>query len=542
MPVALREHFFWKSLPEGEISPLFVPDTGVLRQILMIAIITPWAFVGFESITHSAEEFRFPAGSLMGIFRAAIIVTTLLYAAVFLLSVSVYPDRYGSWTEYIGDLGNLQGIEGLPAFYAAYTCLGNTGIVILLLALLGLVFSSIIGNMTSLSRLFYALSGDRVLPARYKSLTRDGIPARALFLVFLLSLPVMFVGRTAVSWIVDVTTVGAIILYGFASAAALALARTKNDRQMILSGALGLGIMIVYGILTVIESLAGAGGLPRESQLIFIVWSVLGLLCFRVVMIRDHGKRFGRNLTVWVVLVGFIFFLSMLWILEECTAVTADNLVALRNYYHPGEPMVRLVDDIHMIPYQENLMKVFVFAILGVSGVFIVSLSALLSNWHYARKCEEETSRELGTMKNITYRDPLTGTGSKHAFVEAEENMDILIDQGNAGQFAVLVCDVNGLKHVNDTLIRRGMSTSGKAGSLFAACSGRAGFSGPGATSSWCFWKGRSFRIVRIFSRDLTVMWRQTSERERWLSRQDCLITNRGMTTASIRCLSGRIS
>lgn len=174
----------------------------MLRQILMIAIITPWAFVGFESITHSAEEFRFPAGSLMGIFRAAIIVTTLLYAAVFLLSVSVYPDRYGSWTEYIGDLGNLQGIEGLPAFYAAYTCLGNTGIVILLLALLGLVFSSIIGNMTSLSRLFYALSGDRVLPARYKSLTRDGIPARALFLVFLLSLPVMFVGRTAVSWIV----------------------------------------------------------------------------------------------------------------------------------------------------------------------------------------------------------------------------------------------------------------------------------------------------------------------------------------------------
>jgi len=422
----------------------------VLRQILMIAIITPWAFVGFESITHSAEEFRFPAGSLMGIFRAAIIVTTLLYAAVFLLSVSVYPDRYGSWTEYIGDLDNLQGIEGLPAFYAAYTCLGNTGIVILLLALLGLVFSSIIGNMTSLSRLFYALSGDRVLPARYKSLTRDGIPARALFLVFLLSLPVMFVGRTAVSWIVDVTTVGAIILYGFASVAALALARTNNDRRMILSGALGL--MIVYGILTVIESLAGAGGLPRESQLIFIVWSVLGLLCFRVVMIRDHGKRFGRNLTVWVVLVGFIFFLSMLWILEECIAVTADNLVALRNYYHPGEPVVRLVDDIHMIPYQENLMKVFVFAILGVSGVFIVSLSALLSNWHYARKCEEETSRELGTMKNITYRDPLTGTGSKHAFVEAEENMDILIDQGNAGQFAVLVCDVNGLKHVNDTL------------------------------------------------------------------------------------------
>ena len=87
-----------------------------------------------------------------------------------------------------------------------------------------------------------------------------------------------------------------------------------------------------------------------------------------------------------------------------------------------------------------------------VLGVFAVSLAAMFSNWRYLRRCEEETSRELGTVKTIAYRDPLTGVKSKHAFVEAETEMDRAIDCCQAQEFAVLICDVNGLKHINDTL------------------------------------------------------------------------------------------
>lgn len=190
--------------------------------------------------------------------------------------------------------------------------------------------------MTSLSRLFYALGKDRVLPQSCTSLNGSGIPARAVALVFLLSIPIMFVGRTALSWIVDVTTAGAIILYGFGSAAALSMARKSGDRRMVVSGTVGLGLMAVFGVLTVIKSVLGEGGLPWESQLILLIWSVLGLFCFRVVMMRDHGRRFGKNLTVWLVLVGFIFFLSMMWIIEECTSFSADILLAIRNELRPG--------------------------------------------------------------------------------------------------------------------------------------------------------------------------------------------------------------
>lgn len=62
--------------------PAFMPDAGAVRQVVVIAFITPWAFVGFESITHSSEEFTFEMKKLRRILVSAIFVTTLLYGFV----------------------------------------------------------------------------------------------------------------------------------------------------------------------------------------------------------------------------------------------------------------------------------------------------------------------------------------------------------------------------------------------------------------------------------------------------------------------------
>ena len=39
------------------LRPAFVPDGAALSQIVRIAAISPWAFIGFESISHATEEF-----------------------------------------------------------------------------------------------------------------------------------------------------------------------------------------------------------------------------------------------------------------------------------------------------------------------------------------------------------------------------------------------------------------------------------------------------------------------------------------------------
>ncbi len=73
----------------------------------------------------------------------------------------------------------------------------------------------------------------------------------------------------------------------------------------------------------------------------------------------------------------------------------------------------------------------------------VVGLSNIDSNMQRIQQYEQ--------MKAIANRDSLTGVRSKHAFTEDEDLIDKKIEQKNAEPFAVVVCDVNGLKNINDT-------------------------------------------------------------------------------------------
>ena len=62
---------------------------------------------------------------------------------------------------------------------------------------------------------------------------------------------------------------------------------------------------------------------------------------------------------------------------------------------------------------------------------------------------ERENSRIFQNMANT---DSMTGVRNKHAYSEYENHLNALLRSGELGnEIAVLVCDINGLKHVNDT-------------------------------------------------------------------------------------------
>ena len=61
-----------------ETKPQFA-DTDVIpiRQIFKIIALSPWAFVGFESISHAAGEFRFPMKRALPIMGLALVAGSL---------------------------------------------------------------------------------------------------------------------------------------------------------------------------------------------------------------------------------------------------------------------------------------------------------------------------------------------------------------------------------------------------------------------------------------------------------------------------------
>ena len=82
------------SLPERLPALLPSADTAAWQGIMMGAFLAFYAFIGFEDMVNVAEEVRDPARNLPLAILLALLVTTLLYAAVTLVAVlSVPPEQ-----------------------------------------------------------------------------------------------------------------------------------------------------------------------------------------------------------------------------------------------------------------------------------------------------------------------------------------------------------------------------------------------------------------------------------------------------------------
>lgn len=64
---------------------------------------------------------------------------------------------------------------------------------------------------------------------------------------------------------------------------------------------------------------------------------------------------------------------------------------------------------------------------------------------------EKEQSKQLVSAQELAYKDPLTGVKNKHAYVEFEAGMDILIREKKIDKFSIFIFDLNDLKLINDT-------------------------------------------------------------------------------------------
>lgn len=319
------------------ITPYFAPDGGSpFGQVFGIVVLAPWAFVGFESVSHSVEEFRFKEKKTIWILVAALITGALSYMMLAKIAVMILPEEYGNWTQYIGDLENLNGFKGLPVFFATHEALGRTGIVLLGMTVLAGIITGLIGNYIAASRLIYAMSREGILPEWFGRLNGQGAPQNAVLFLMAVSSFIPLMGRTAVGWIVDVTTIGATIAYGYTSAAAYVMAVRKKERVYKISGGAGLLMSVIFFLYFMAFS---AGALTTESYLILAAWSILGFVYFRHVFSKDKDRRFGKSTIVWIGLLFLIFFTSLMWVRQATDDMTKTVVNNISHYYEMRNPV-----------------------------------------------------------------------------------------------------------------------------------------------------------------------------------------------------------
>ena len=434
--------------------PLFTEKGSALSQTIRIACISPWAFIGFENISHMTEEYTFPLHKVRRILICSLIVSTALYVFITLLSVTAYPPEYSSWFEYIQNIGKLEGIKGLPAFYAANHYLGRPGVTILILTLLALIITSLIGNMLALSRLTYAVAKDGILPRLFADLNKKSIPWKAVCLVMAISVLIPFLGRTTIGWIVDVTTIGSTIVYGFVSASALKLAKAQNDRTVAITCLVGMLFMLAFGLYLLIPELFVLGSIAKETYFLFTVWAILGFIFFRYILKKDHENRFGRSIVVWIALLSLILFTSLVWLSKSTMSLTNGTLDSVKDFfdYIIAAPQYNSTVESFLADKTIELQQDHFISIIVVTGFFAVSIFILLNNYSLMKTRMIKNEEELARTKKRASTDPLTGVKSKLAYAEGERMINEEIDAGLINEFAIAVCDVNGLKQINDTL------------------------------------------------------------------------------------------
>ncbi len=440
---------FLASVFGGSIGkPCFIEDTNALKQVFEIAVISPWAFIGFENISHFTEEFTFDRRKINRIFTASLTITLALYIMITLLSVTAYPDRYSSWTGYIADLNNLSGLEALPPFYAADHYLGSTGVFILMFVLLALIITSLLGNTSALGRLIYSMAKDRIVYAGFGELDRRHIPGKAMILVGAVSVLIPFAGRTAIGWIVDVTTIGATLIYALTCAAAIKLAKKSGNAGEVKAGRAGLFIMAVFGAYLLIPDIITRSSISKEAFFMFIVWSVLGFAYFRQILKKDTEKHFGSSAIVWVALLSLVFFVAFVWMKQSMISSDDSTKEAVLEHYrsiaetdpYEAEQVNDFIE--RQFEIRENNTNRVVFITMIMFG-FV--LSVMLTNHTYMSKRSLESEVRANT-------DSMTGVRNKHAYLIREGEINEAISSAAIRNFAVVVCDVNGLKKVNDTL------------------------------------------------------------------------------------------
>ena len=166
--------------------------------------------------------------------------------------------------------------------------------------------------------------------------------------------------------------------------------------------------------------------------------------------IENYDPNIGR----YILLILQLAMFMLTSIVAFFNATKARGVMRYRHFTIGGFGLVMVVSvgaqlffpelPIYSMGLTLGICLVHTFVISSEKEEFKKTLSNAIS---YGKEKEEA----LSTARSLAYQDPLTGAQSKHAYVEMEDGMDHLIAFREIKRFAVVVFDVNGLKHINDT-------------------------------------------------------------------------------------------
>ena len=265
----------------SNMNPGFPDGRRWWRGVFSIVAMAPWAFIGFDCIPQSAEEYNFSHKKSTFIMISAIVVAAILYIAVCAVTaVGVEP-----WQELLERQNNW------PTGFVVRNTIGLAGIIVLGIAMFCAVVSGMNAFYISTSRLMYAMANEGSLPKWFGKLSRKyGTPINAIIFTMVMSLFAPWFGREILIWIVDMTSVGAAIVFAYTTASAAIIGKRNGHLKNTVTGIIGCIFSLFFLSLLVIPGMPGY--LSFQSRIVLLIWIAIGV-AFYFIIRKSYVK--GQN-------------------------------------------------------------------------------------------------------------------------------------------------------------------------------------------------------------------------------------------------------
>lgn len=169
-----------------------------------------------------------------------------------------------------------------PTGEAVEFIMGKAGLIFLGIALICAGLSGIIGFYMATSRLLFSMARENALPKWFCTIdSKTKTPKNAILFVMLISLTAPWFGREVLVWIVDMSSIGAAIGYGYTCLSTFkTLKANPQDHKPVLKALsiIGTVFAVIFVGLLIIPGMPSY--LAFESRICLIVWCVMGILFY----------------------------------------------------------------------------------------------------------------------------------------------------------------------------------------------------------------------------------------------------------------------
>lgn len=254
-----------------KMTPAFYPGSNPVVSFMMIFIMMPWAFVGFDSVPALSREAAFSKKRLGKIMILAILFGSFGYMANIVITLLGAPQP---WPEYVHNIGT--GVESIAVVAAIRRLYGTGGLLLALITLLGGIVTGVNGSIANVSRLVYTMSRSNSLFPILGKTNDKGVPDRAINFSIIASLVLVLISTTfnTVEMVASICTAFG---YGYCSLSTMLNARKRGNRPYLITGATGLLVCILWLVLLTVPILPIVSFTSTKLYVSLAVWVFIGI-------------------------------------------------------------------------------------------------------------------------------------------------------------------------------------------------------------------------------------------------------------------------